>query len=626
MIGIPPWRRTATHPWGLALCLALAHGLLALVAAARENTMAPSQLRSLSPPVRLPNGEEFRTWTPTLRFSRTYYVNGRAAGASDENPGTKSKPFRTIGKAAAVLRPGERVVVAAGVYRERVAPARGGTGPDAMIGYHADGAVTIKGSQVLAEPWSRSQRKPPASGGTDDIWAALLPEKYFDEAGENPFKTPNVSPEQFGHMPWATRWRGRKPYTLPCGLVLQSGRRLRQVHDYADLHRERGTFWVTPGGTKLYVRPLTKGMPGPGTIEITVRGEVFAPRKRGLGYIHLKGFTIEHAGNVFPMPQHGAVSVARGHHWVIEDCTVRQVNAVGIDIGVQQYWEKPIPKLFGHHIVRRNTVTDCGVCGIAGLRTTACLIEDNILLRNAFHPVRNYYETGAIKTHHNTDTLIRRNLIVGTLNGPGIWMDYTNVNSRCTRNVLIDNDVLNGAIFIEASARPNRIDHNVIWGTKGNGIYEHDSRGQTIAHNLVARSSGAGICLRGKVTDRTPHNEPNTGGFHRAVNNILVDNKNPVEARGPDNVLAGNLTEGVAVTFDPETLTLTWQVTGKVAACDAVPGLDRDFHSRSYRGKTRWPGPFGKPPGERTTVVLWDSRIHHRGSENSEGKRQEAPE
>ena len=67
--------------------------------------------------------------------------------AADSNPGTKELPFSTINKAAQVLQPGERVVIMTGVYRERVVPKRGGTGPDKMISYEAaPGAnVVVKG-------------------------------------------------------------------------------------------------------------------------------------------------------------------------------------------------------------------------------------------------------------------------------------------------------------------------------------------------------------------------------------------------------------------------------------------------------------------------------------------------
>jgi len=100
---------------------------------------------------RMPDGTEFPLWERPLQFTKTYYVNGNAANASDTGPGTQQQPFRTIGKAADVLQPGERVVIAEGVYREVVQPRRGGTGPEQMISYEAaEGAkVVIRGSEVL---------------------------------------------------------------------------------------------------------------------------------------------------------------------------------------------------------------------------------------------------------------------------------------------------------------------------------------------------------------------------------------------------------------------------------------------------------------------------------------------
>ena len=49
--------------------------------------------------------------------------------ASDDNPGTKERPFKTINKAAQVLMPGERVLIGEGVYKEFVRPLRGGQAP-----------------------------------------------------------------------------------------------------------------------------------------------------------------------------------------------------------------------------------------------------------------------------------------------------------------------------------------------------------------------------------------------------------------------------------------------------------------------------------------------------------------
>ena len=84
----------------------------------------------------LPDGKQFAFWDIETEFQKTYYVS-KAAGASDDNPGTAEAPFATISKAAEVLGPGERVVIGGGVYDEFVRPVRGGECPKSMISYEA---------------------------------------------------------------------------------------------------------------------------------------------------------------------------------------------------------------------------------------------------------------------------------------------------------------------------------------------------------------------------------------------------------------------------------------------------------------------------------------------------------
>jgi hypothetical protein len=490
------------------------------------------------------------------------------------------------------------VVVAAGVYREWVRPRRGGSGPDKMISYQAapGATVAIRGSRVVREKWA-------SLSSLQYVWAVKLAPEWFPH-NYNPFAIPNITPEQFVPMDWAHRWRGQKPYTLPRGLVVQDGRRLRQVNEREDLTTEAGTYLLSPDAKTLLVRLFGDADPNKATMEITTQQCVFAPEEIGLGYIHVQGFTIEHAGNPFPFPQYGALSTWRGHHWLIEGCTVRQANGVGIDVG-DQFWGLPQPKTKpAWHIVRRNTVTDCGVCGIAGLATTNSLIEDNLLVGNAFHPVEHYYETAGIKTHCNNGTLIRHNRIFDTLHGCGIWMDFANVNSRCCENIIVGTRTIHGGIFIEASLVPNLIDRNVIWGTQGNGIYEHDCRGQTFAHNLIGRSTGSGILLRGKVTDRKVGGQPVGGGMHVAVNNLLLGNKELISTKDKQEDLSGNVGEGVAAELDRETLTLTWHVTGEPTPGHVIAAITHDFFRKPWPPERRVAGPFSDPPRTSTALRL----------------------
>ena len=108
-----------------------------------------------------PTAPNFVSWEQPLTFSKTYYVDNNSAKADDNGPGTSEQPFRTINKAAQVLQPGERVVIASGTYRECVRPVRGGTGPAQMISYEAaPGAkVFIKGSEILKDGWQQDHRR-----------------------------------------------------------------------------------------------------------------------------------------------------------------------------------------------------------------------------------------------------------------------------------------------------------------------------------------------------------------------------------------------------------------------------------------------------------------------------------
>ncbi|MGA2622009.1 MAG: right-handed parallel beta-helix repeat-containing protein, partial [Thermoguttaceae bacterium] len=404
----------------------------------------------LSPPVCLPDGVEFRTWEVPLRFTRTCYVAQAHPKASDYNPGTEELPLRTIDHAAQLLQPGERVVVGPGVYRERVRPARGGTGPDRMISYEAapGATVVVTGSQVLTAAWVPSQRNGKSSG--PKLWMAKLPQELFPH--ENPFAQLNLTDQQIDKcMDWAVGTKGKAPNTLRRGLVFQCGKRLRQVARYDDLAADEGTYWIEEDGLTLHLHSLADADPTKVKIEITTRGMIFAPETFGQGYIRVKGFVIEHAGNCFPRPQQGALSTMRGHHWIIEENTVRQCNAIGIDIGDQFDTAGPPLAEGGQHVVRRNTVSDCGIGGIEGTRIEHTLVEENHVFRCGWQRAQYIWETGGIKVHCTVSCLLRRNVIHDTIDAPGIWMDYENRNSRCTQNVIFRTRSVNGGIFMEAS-------------------------------------------------------------------------------------------------------------------------------------------------------------------------------
>jgi len=58
----------------------------------------------------LPDGTAFPFWDDRTDYRATYHVACQNPQASDANPGTREKPWRTIARAAEMLQPGEKIL------------------------------------------------------------------------------------------------------------------------------------------------------------------------------------------------------------------------------------------------------------------------------------------------------------------------------------------------------------------------------------------------------------------------------------------------------------------------------------------------------------------------------------
>jgi len=492
---------------------------------------------------RLPDGASFPRWEQPLTFTKTYYVNNAAPGADDGGPGDQARPFRTIGRAAQVLQPGERVVIASGIYRECVRPARGGTGPAQMISYEAaPGAkVYIRGSEVLKDGWKQETIAPgprdPGSPGITvwryDLSSALFPDLY------NPFALPSV----MGSWGWLDPTvADMGPYLRRRGLVFVDGKPLEPMEQLNELAmpdlpplpdftrpavplrgmppRRRGgpvmqeiggsptaRFWVNNDGTAIYVR-LESGTPADHLIEATTRMTTFLPAQAGLGYIRVKGLTFQHAGNPYPYPaaQDGMVGLAGGDHWIVEDNAIEWANGVGLVIGRDANNGAGARDPGQAQIVRRNTIRYCGVSGLSGGGTTDTLIEDNMIEWCGWADAERGWEAGAVKFHFAVNMLFRRNVIRHVRHAAGAWWDVNNKNCRITRNIFADIYSVGAGVHMEMNPDQNQIDNNIIWdirnsepgtpgqrGCAGSGIFDNATDKLIITQNLIGRCDNAGV-------------------------------------------------------------------------------------------------------------------------------------
>ncbi len=593
----------------------------------------------VTPQTLKPDGKPYLSWTDKTIYTRTIHVNQNDPEASDKNDGSEENPFLTINHAAQVVKPGERVVIHAGIYRELVRPLFSGEGESRMIAYEAAPGeqVTIRGSRIITSPWKLSidpndienKKAGLSTGGnifSKQLWMTTLSDDLFDN-GYFSFRIANCTNEEIDLMEWALRWKDRVPYSLPRGLILQDGKRLEQLAAYEDLLRLPGSYWVASDGKTVHMHPFDRVNPNDHQFEAAVQPHIIQPQKEGSGFIKVSGLILEHCANGFLRTGVGALYTMGGHHWIIEDNTVRHINSMGIEVGFQIYesrdprYKKRTDPDLGYNIIRRNTVSDCGTAGIRGLGVARALVENNYITDCGWQDTEFHWEVAGIKLLLTDETLVRNNIISGIQGGCGIWLDWNNRNSRVTENIIYDINTVQGAIFIEASQVSNLVDHNVIWNISGQGIRIADTDNTIIAHNLFGNVTEELVVAK-IATDRSLGGRRLTSTGNSFVNNIIVNQGKPILFEDQSNVadynvyvsnIAGKAAEkdnGVHsviaegdIKFDTSTWLLSWKSASPLPLVPLVKSCETDFF-RKERTKTRnVAGPFQGMENQVTLIL-----------------------
>ena len=419
----------------------------------------------------LVDGSRFDFWDKEVRYVKELFVDGGSASAADDNDGSREHPFKTIQAAARVATAGTHVWIMPGEYRECVSPMHGGDGPESMVCYEAveKGTVVIKASEQVTEfepttDWQLTGRFGSEPSADVSVWCHRLDPEMFK--GYNPFCAVNIIHDRLFIEYDKT---DMTPYLNRRGMVFCDGKPLEQVPLSNDLGSKPGTYWVEANGMAVHFRLPGDDNPKNHLIEISVREQCFAAEKPFLSYIKVKGLVCAHATMGAPIPQRGAISAHRGHHWVIEDCKVLWSNATGIDIGNEDWHHKfDFEQTVGYSVIRRCDIIDAGVCGIAGLYAQGMLIEDCLIEGTGWQKMELSWEAGGIKLHNSVNGLFRRNVFRNTFRADCIWLDCGNVNNRITENLFLNGIEQREAIFIECTKDGvNLIDNNIFWNIEG---------------------------------------------------------------------------------------------------------------------------------------------------------------
>ena len=414
-----------------------------------------------------------------IGFSQEYHV---AKSGDDDNPGSASKPFKTISKAAEVAMPGSVITVHEGVYRERINPPRGGTSDDKRIVYQAAKGeeVIIKGSEVI-DNWKRFK---------GNVWKAVIPRSFFGDY--NPY-TEKVRGDWF-------RDYGRVHHTGEVylnGMSLFEVPRIEQVLNPKPLEKtqlkKQSTYtWYCESdknNTYLYANFHQKN-PNKEQVEINVRKACFYPDKTDVNYITVRGFTMRQAATQWAPPtaeQVGLVGTNWSKGWIIEDNVISDSKCTGITLGKDRasghnlatkdstvdgatHYNRLITKVLqepfnwskeniGSHIVRNNTIYNCeqaGICGSMGcaFSTIAHNHIYDIWTKRQFGGA----EISGIKFHGPVDAVIKNNRIHNARKG--MWLDWMTQGTRVSGNLLYDN--YSEDIFVEVNHGPFVIDNNLL--------------------------------------------------------------------------------------------------------------------------------------------------------------------
>jgi len=475
-----------------------------------------------------------------------------ATTGSDTADGSAGRPLRTINRAAAVAQAGDTVVVHAGEYREWVRPRRGGLSDTRRITYEAAAGerVVIKGSERVTG-WE------PAGGS---VWKATVPASLFGSF--NPFAE-EIAGDWIVYRKDAPRkhlgdvyLNGRSFYEVSSlDEVADPPLRTEVVDDWTgvadrvrDPEQTRLVWYAEVGAGATTIWANFQGAdPNAELVEINVRRSVFYPDDHHLDFITVRGFELAQAACPWTPPtadQPGLIGPNWAKGWIIEDNVIHDAKCSAISIGKEastghnfsttrgdkpgyQYqlesvfsarqigWDR---EHVGSHIIRRNTIFDCGQNGIVGhLGCVFSTIEDNHIFNIAVKREFYGYEIGGIKLHAAIDVEIRHNRIHDcTL---GTWLDWQTQGTRVSRNVYYNN---NRDLFVEVSHGPYLVEHNVLGSVVSLEVFRGALRRRRLrgtrrqpggdGHRPAWRTEAARSAVPGR-TRRRPHvrNHPRAG-------------------------------------------------------------------------------------------------------------------
>ncbi|NOY79390.1 MAG: hypothetical protein GXP31_00140, partial [Kiritimatiellaeota bacterium] len=411
----------------------------------------------------------------------TYYVDGAATGASDENAGTAKAPWKSITRAAQApeLKPGDVVVIRSGVYREHVDVTVSGVPNRPITFAAAPGArVVVKGSEIVRGKWRRVTEMPrtrePFPNAYAGIWAVHLGDEFF--------RDPRFSASYRDKM---RRWVSQ--------VFIDDRRALQKIgpsriYSNDKVHKLRvvgrglseivdESFFFDPTTQQLYVK--ISGNPSWFCIEVGVRG--FCLTLANVHDVVVRGIEFRH--NRQPGGQWAMAAVRNCRSIVLENCRFEFADFAGLALGRSKQCA-----------VRGCDLSHNGNSGLAMGECEECRIENCTLLANNYRHFNAGWHAGGMKCiPRNRRCTVRQCEAAWNIASPGIWFDGGNGDVRILENVVHHND--GPGIFFEINDGGGIIADNLVYANAGRGVYVSGSRHTWIVHNTVAGNEAGVVCM-----------------------------------------------------------------------------------------------------------------------------------
>ncbi|MFR8035107.1 MAG: right-handed parallel beta-helix repeat-containing protein [Lachnospiraceae bacterium] len=526
-----------------------------------------------------------------------YYVSQKNACPGD---GTKENPFQTINQAAQIAKAGDTVIIGDGIYREWVNPVHGGTGSHQRITYkNAENTHPIISGAEIVTGWEQEK---------NDVWKIVIDNALFGDC--NPY-----ADEIFGD------WYDPMGQVHHTGEVYLDGEAMYEEASldalYAPSEKAERTYrWysvVNRENTTIFAAFPDKN-PNESCTEINVRPYCFFPSREGRNYITVSGLTLCRAATQWAPPtafQPGLIGVNWSKGWIIENCTIHDSKCCGISLGKraedkdniwsidpykggsQTYTEIIFQNIndgwdrehIGSHIIRNNTIYNCGQTGIVGCMGGAfSTITGNHIYHCNVRKEFSGAEVAGIKLHAAIDTVVEKNCIHNCVRG--LWLDWEAQGASVEKNLFYENILED--LFIEVCHGPCLVENNIMLSKR---CVHNMSQGTAYIHNLFY-----GEFASSRETSRfTLYHLPHStmvggvmfiyGGDDRIINNIFIGKNDSSPLYGTASF---NSYEKIGET---KTVGSVFQIK------DSDKTLPTDIHDNVYLNGAR---PWDKEHGART--------------------------